>query len=192
MAAELDRTLAALADPTRRAIVERLRNRPQRPSEVAEALSMSRPAMSRHLRVLRRAGLIAQEALEEDARARVIQLRTEPLSRAARVGGGRRGDVGRPAPVLQGARRAGAPEAVVDDRRRVPETRHARPCWSPSLRTSPSACSPRRSTSGGGGDSSTGSRAGTAGSFTSSRGSVAGCSSPSRQRGRPGSSRPGR
>ena len=81
MAADLDRTLAALADPNRRAIVERLRSKPQRPSEVAEALSMSRPAMSRHLRVLRRAGLIAQEALEEDARARVIQLRTEPLTR---------------------------------------------------------------------------------------------------------------
>jgi len=79
--AELDRTLAAPADPTRRAIVERLRKKPQRPSEVAEALSMSRPAMSRHLRVLRRAGLIAQETLEDDARARMIQLRTEPLSR---------------------------------------------------------------------------------------------------------------
>jgi DNA-binding transcriptional ArsR family regulator len=80
VAVDLDRTLAALADPTRRAIVERLRKRPLRPSEVAEALSMSRPAMSRHLRVLRRAGLIAQEAVEEDARARIIQLRTEPLS----------------------------------------------------------------------------------------------------------------
>jgi DNA-binding transcriptional ArsR family regulator len=81
VAAELDRTLAALADPTRRAIVERLRARPQRPSEVAEALSMSRPAMSRHLRVLRRAGLVAQQALEDDARARLITLRTEPLTR---------------------------------------------------------------------------------------------------------------
>ena len=78
--ADLDRTLAALADPTRRAIVERLRKKPYRPSEVAEALSMSRPAMSRHLRVLRRAGLIAQETPEDDARARLIQLRTEPLS----------------------------------------------------------------------------------------------------------------
>jgi DNA-binding transcriptional ArsR family regulator len=78
--AELDRTLAALADPTRRAIVERIRDRPQRPSEVAEALSMSRPAMSRHLRVLRKAGLISQELLEDDARAKLIQLRTEPLS----------------------------------------------------------------------------------------------------------------
>jgi len=81
VAAELDRTLAALADPTRRAIVERLRTRPQRPSEVADALSMSRPAMSRHLRVLRRAGLVAQETLEDDARARLVSLRTEPLTR---------------------------------------------------------------------------------------------------------------
>ena len=78
---DLDRTLAALADPTRRAIVERIRDRPQRPSEVADALSMSRPAMSRHLRVLRKAGLISQELLEDDARAKLIQLRTEPLSR---------------------------------------------------------------------------------------------------------------
>jgi len=81
VAAELDRTLAALADPTRRAIVERLRTGPQRPSEVADALSMSRPAMSRHLRVLRRAGLVAQETLEDDARARLVSLRTEPLTR---------------------------------------------------------------------------------------------------------------
>jgi len=80
VAADLARTLAALADPTRRAIVERLRRRPQRPSEVAAALSMSRPAMSRHLRVLRKAGLIAQETLEEDARARMIRLQTGPLS----------------------------------------------------------------------------------------------------------------
>ena len=42
---------------------------------------MSRPAMSRHLRVLRRAGLVAQEALEDDARARMVSLRTEPLTR---------------------------------------------------------------------------------------------------------------
>jgi len=81
VAGDLDRTLAALADPNRRAIVERLRARPQRPSEVADALSMSRPAMSRHLRVLRRAGLVSQEALEDDARARLVSLRTEPLTR---------------------------------------------------------------------------------------------------------------
>ena len=81
MTADLDRTLAALADPARRAIVERLRVRPQRPSEVAEALSITRPAMSRHLRVLRRAGLVVNEDVEDDARARLLHLRTQPLTR---------------------------------------------------------------------------------------------------------------
>lgn len=81
MLADLDRTLAALADPNRRAIVELLRGRPLRPSEVADALSISRPTMSRHLRVLRNAGLIRQEASEVDARARLIQLRQEPFAR---------------------------------------------------------------------------------------------------------------
>jgi DNA-binding transcriptional ArsR family regulator len=76
---DLDRTLAALADPHRRAIVELLRGRALRPSEAAEALAMSRPAMSRHLRVLRAAGLIQQDTSEVDARARPIRLRQEPF-----------------------------------------------------------------------------------------------------------------
>jgi len=50
MRTDLDQTLTALADPGRRAIVELLRERPLRPSEVADELDMSRPAMSRHLR----------------------------------------------------------------------------------------------------------------------------------------------
>lgn len=41
---------------------------------------MSRPAMSRHLRVLRRAGVVEQEILERDARVRMMQLRREPFS----------------------------------------------------------------------------------------------------------------
>src|SRR2546422_9476098 len=57
---DLDRTLTALADPTRRAVVDLLRRSPRRPSEVADALDMSRPAMSRHFRVLLSAGLIGQ------------------------------------------------------------------------------------------------------------------------------------
>ena len=80
MRPDLDRTLAALADPNRRAIVELLRERPRRPSQVAEELAMSRPAMSRHLRVLRGAGLIEQEAAATDARARWIQLRRKPFA----------------------------------------------------------------------------------------------------------------
>ena len=75
MRPDLDRTLAALADPNRRAIVQLLLGRPQRPSEVADALGMTRPAMSRHLRVLRNAGLVQQAILDSDARARLIELR---------------------------------------------------------------------------------------------------------------------
>jgi DNA-binding transcriptional ArsR family regulator len=75
----LDETLTALADPARRAIVDLLCRRPLRPSEVADALDMSRPAMSRHLRVLRMAGLIEAEMLADDARSRLLQLRRQPF-----------------------------------------------------------------------------------------------------------------
>lgn len=75
----VDRTLAALADPTRRAVVRLLRQ-PQRAGEIANALRVTRPAMSRHLRVLRRAGLVEEQSLEEDARARLYRLRREPFS----------------------------------------------------------------------------------------------------------------
>jgi DNA-binding transcriptional ArsR family regulator len=47
---------------------------------MAEALSTSRPAMSRHLGVLRRAGLVEEDGLEDDARARVYRLRRPPFS----------------------------------------------------------------------------------------------------------------
>lgn len=80
MRTDLDQTLTALADPARRAIVELLRQRPLRPSEVANVLDMTRPAMSRHLRVLRTAGLIEAEMLEEDARSRLLQLRRKPFT----------------------------------------------------------------------------------------------------------------
>jgi DNA-binding transcriptional ArsR family regulator len=79
MTTELDQTLLALADPTRRAVVDLLSAGPQRSGALAEALSLSPPAMSRHLRVLRRAGLVEEQALEEDARVRVYRLRAEPL-----------------------------------------------------------------------------------------------------------------
>jgi len=79
MRADLDATLAALADPGRRAIVQTLRRGPRRPSEVALALSITRPAMSRHLKVLRGAGLVEQQLLESDGRAKVLRLRPEPL-----------------------------------------------------------------------------------------------------------------
>ena len=73
----IDGTLAALADPTRRRVVEALRRRPRRAGQLASAFRMSPPAMSRHLRVLRREGLVEEERVEEDARVRVYRLRPE-------------------------------------------------------------------------------------------------------------------
>ena len=73
--ADLDRTLAALADPTRRRVVELLGSGPRRAGELAEAFDMSAPAMSRHLRVLRREGLVEDTRQEDDARVRMYQLR---------------------------------------------------------------------------------------------------------------------
>jgi len=75
----LDRTLAALADPTRRAVVDLLRKKPRRAGELADAFHMSAPAMSRHLRVLRTCGLVELDALDEDARVRLYRLRREPF-----------------------------------------------------------------------------------------------------------------
>jgi len=74
---ELDATLAALADPTRRRVVDLLRERPRRAGELAVAFRVSAPAMSRHLRVLRRRGLVEEVRVDEDARLRVYRLRRE-------------------------------------------------------------------------------------------------------------------
>jgi DNA-binding transcriptional ArsR family regulator len=74
---DLDATLAALADPTRRRVVELLRTGPLRASEIADGAGMSRPAMSRHLRVLRQSGLVEAEMLADDARGRVYRLRPD-------------------------------------------------------------------------------------------------------------------
>jgi DNA-binding transcriptional ArsR family regulator len=74
---DLDVTLTALADPTRRRVVELLREGPRRASELADGSGMTRPAMSRHLRVLRSSGLVDVAMVEEDARGRIYQLRPE-------------------------------------------------------------------------------------------------------------------
>ena len=52
--------IAALADPTRRAVFEQLRSGPRPVGEIAEGLPVSRPAVSQHLRVLKRAGLVTE------------------------------------------------------------------------------------------------------------------------------------
>jgi DNA-binding transcriptional ArsR family regulator len=71
----IDRTLAALADPHRRAAIELLHDRPRPAGELAKALGLTAPAMSRHLRALRQGGLVSETHPEFDARVRVYALR---------------------------------------------------------------------------------------------------------------------
>jgi DNA-binding transcriptional ArsR family regulator len=80
MVNELDSTLAALAEPTRRQVVELLRERPRRASELAAGVGASAPALSRHLRVLRLSGLVSEERIERDARVHLYCLRPEPFA----------------------------------------------------------------------------------------------------------------
>ena len=74
-----DRVFGALADPTRRQVVELLGGGPQRAGDLARATNASAPVMSRHLRVLLEAGLVADERVPEDARVRVFRLRPESV-----------------------------------------------------------------------------------------------------------------
>lgn len=78
-AVDLDATFQALSDPTRRGVIELLRTEPRRAGDLSQSLDMSRPAMSRHLRVLRQTGLVEEETSPDDARGRVYRLRREPF-----------------------------------------------------------------------------------------------------------------
>ena len=75
----LDLTLAALADPHRRQVVDLLRERPHRAGELAQAARISFPAMSRHLGTLRRSGLVEEDRDEFDSRVRIYRLRLEAM-----------------------------------------------------------------------------------------------------------------
>lgn len=75
-----DRVFAALADPARRRAVELLGERPRRAGELADALGLTPPAMSRHLKILKETGLIEDRHPDFDARVRVYALRAEGLS----------------------------------------------------------------------------------------------------------------
>jgi DNA-binding transcriptional ArsR family regulator len=77
---QVDRTLAALSDPTRRRVIELLKREPQRAGELSDALDMTPAALSRHLRVLRDHGLIADEPAEGDARVRLYSLQPQAFS----------------------------------------------------------------------------------------------------------------
>jgi DNA-binding transcriptional ArsR family regulator len=78
--AYLDATFAALADPTRRAILARLASGDASVLELAEPFDMSQPAISKHLKVLERAGLISRG---RDAQRRPCRLDAQPLAVAA-------------------------------------------------------------------------------------------------------------
>jgi DNA-binding transcriptional ArsR family regulator len=78
---DLDRTLAALAEPTRRRVIDLLRKRPHRAGELARAARVSAPLMSRHLRVLRVHGLVEEaHADPRDTRVRMYCLRRKPFT----------------------------------------------------------------------------------------------------------------
>jgi DNA-binding transcriptional ArsR family regulator len=77
--ARLDATFAALADPTRRAILARLASGEASVTELGEPFAMSQPAISKHLKVLERAGLISRG---RDAQRRPRRIEGKPLAEA--------------------------------------------------------------------------------------------------------------
>jgi DNA-binding transcriptional ArsR family regulator len=76
---DLTPLLHALADPTRLGVVQLLSTGPRRAGELAAASGLSAPAMSKHLRVLLEAGLVADERPPDDARVRIFRLRPESV-----------------------------------------------------------------------------------------------------------------
>ena len=76
---QLDRTFAALADPTRRAILTRLASGEASVNDLAKPFSISQPAISKHLKVLERAGLISRG---RDAQRRPRRIEAKPLADA--------------------------------------------------------------------------------------------------------------
>jgi DNA-binding transcriptional ArsR family regulator len=76
---ELDATFAALADPTRRAILARLAQGEASVAELTEPFDMTQPAISKHVKVLERAGLVSRR---RDAQRRMCRLEAEPLRAA--------------------------------------------------------------------------------------------------------------
>jgi DNA-binding transcriptional ArsR family regulator len=76
---DLDKTLAALADPHRRRTVEVLVEGPMRAGALGDAIGLAAPAMSRHLKVLRSTGLVEESHPESDARVRLYRLRPGPF-----------------------------------------------------------------------------------------------------------------
>ena len=83
-AKHLDAWLPALADPTRRRIVELLGESPLTASEIHRAFPIAAPAVSRHLRVLREAGMVVERGVPGDKRVRLYALAPEPVAELTR------------------------------------------------------------------------------------------------------------
>jgi len=77
--ADVRAVFGALADPARLHIVQLLGDEPRRAGELAAAVGVSAPAMSRHLRVLLAAGIVTDERRSEDARLRYFRLRPQSM-----------------------------------------------------------------------------------------------------------------
>jgi DNA-binding transcriptional ArsR family regulator len=71
---QLSAAFAALSDASRRDMIRMLLQKPRRAGELAECVDMSPQALSRHLRVLRKAGLVTEQGIENDARVRVYSV----------------------------------------------------------------------------------------------------------------------
>jgi DNA-binding transcriptional ArsR family regulator len=79
-AGDLDATFVALSDATRREIIRNLLQKPRRAGELADMVSMSPQALSRHLRLMRRAGLVVEEGIDSDARVRVYSVHPDAFA----------------------------------------------------------------------------------------------------------------
>jgi DNA-binding transcriptional ArsR family regulator len=84
LSSRIDKTLAALADPYRRQAVELLGERSRRAGELADALGLPAPAMSRHLRQLKQSGLVEETHPAFDARVRVYALKDGAMAELKR------------------------------------------------------------------------------------------------------------
>ena len=114
-AEQLDATFAALADPTRRAILARLKRGEASVNELAAPFAMSQPAISKHLKVLEKAGLIARG---RDAQRRPCRIVAKPLGEARRVAAGVSRVLGRQLRTPRRlARRAPTGEATDEERK---------------------------------------------------------------------------
>jgi DNA-binding transcriptional ArsR family regulator len=71
---QLNAAFAALSDASRREMIRVLLHKPRRAGELAECIDMSPQALSRHLRVLRKAGLVLEQGIEDDARVRIYSV----------------------------------------------------------------------------------------------------------------------